>query len=546
MEGDTDAQVAEVAPEGEAAAEAQPPVAEADEATEAEPPAAEEVEAETAQPPVAEEVGDEGNLAAQESAATRIQAVQRGKAARRETAARRGGAQSTTGAAEEEEGAAEVEAPMPEEDASPPQVPPAEEGLLPRSDTALLPPESDGLGAYFEGQGLAAAYASAAQAAGRKVNYLVHRSLAESQEAGLDTFFVEAPGSHKLVFSSRLGDDDVPVLLQTLSGHAAFLARLDLSCNLFTDAGIEQLSRGLLGSRAKSLREVSVRANSIGPRGCEALCQAIRGCPGLQSLDVSQNPLGRAGGLSIVDLLQGSQSLLDLRLADTEIDINVLVAISTALMTNRPMLELCNLENPRLSTLQEDHTVHIGRMLRVNTHVQAIYLGKHKIRDDGVRQLVSFLLENKTLQVLDLRCNELGAEGAKHLSKFLASDCQLVSLNLAGNRIGERANVDGVRAIGESLLINRRLRYLDLNCNLLCGQALELLGEALEQNTTLEALAVVTSEWDQHASFKFHQVLNDRSRQPPLCCDFVTKEVDLRIDICKVEDWRRPDLFFGA
>merc|ERR1719235_1760135 len=227
---------------------------------------------------------------------------------------------------------------------------------------------------------------------------------------------------------------------------------------------------------------------------------------------------------------------MELHVADTEIDIDVLVATSAVLLTGNSQLKVCNLENPRIQTLQEDHTVHIGRMLRMDTHISDIYLGKHRMRDDGVRQLVSFLLENKTLQVLDLRCNELGAEGAKHLSKFLASDCQLVSLNLAGNRIGERANVDGIRAIAESLLINRRLRYLDLNCNLLCGQALELLGEALEQNTTLEALAVVTSEWDQQASFKFHQVLNDRSRQPPLCCDFVTKEVDLRIDICKVED----------
>jgi len=159
---------------------------------------------------------------------------------------------------------------------------------------------------------------------------------------------------------------------------------------------------------------------------------------------------------------------------------------------------------------------------------------------------VDFLLENKTLKVLDLRCNELGAEGAKHLGKFLASDCQITSLNLAGNRIGERANVDGARAIAESLLINRCLRYLDLNCNMLCGQALELLGEAMEHNTTLQALAVVTSEWDQPSSFKFHQVLNDRARQRPLCCDFVTKEVDLRIDICKVEDWLRPDVSFGA
>jgi len=272
----------------------------------------------------------------------------------------------------------------------------------------------------------------------------------------------------------------------------------------------------------------------------------LRDCPNLRRLDVSLNPLGRAGGLTLVKLLQERPDIQELELADTEIDIDAVVAFSTALLFGQSRLALFNLENPRIQTLQEDHTVHIGRMLRVNTQLQVLYLGKHKMRDEGVRQLVDFLLENKTLEVLDLRCNELGADGAKHLGKYLAMDCPLTSLNLGGNRIGERQNAEGARAIAESLLVNQRLRYLDLNCNGLCGPALELLGEACEQNTTLQALALVASDWDQQSSYKFHQVLNDRARQRPLCCDFVTKEVDLRIDICKVEDWRRSDIFFGA
>merc|ERR1719182_597957 len=153
----------------------------------------------------------------------------------------------------------------------------------------------------------------------------------------------------------------------------------------------------------------------------------------------------------LVEFLQGSEQLLELQLADTEIDIDVLVAISAVLLTGTSQLKVCNLENPRIQTLQEDHTVHLGRMLRVDTTLSEIYLGKHRMRDDGVRQLVSFLLENKTLRVLDLRCNELGAEGAVHLGNLLRMDCQLVQLNLSGNRIGEQGNVNGARAIAEAL-----------------------------------------------------------------------------------------------
>merc|ERR1712056_129613 len=101
-----------------------------------------------------------------------------------------------------------------------------------------------------------------------------------------------------------------------------------------------------------------------------------------------------------------------------------------------------------------------------NTNLIEIYLGKHKMRDEGVRQLVSFLLENKTLRVLDLRCNELGADGAKHLGVLLSSDCQLSHLNLSSNRIGEKSNVDGMKAVASALLNNRMLRHLDLNNNM--------------------------------------------------------------------------------
>merc|ERR1719217_1827038 len=175
-------------------------------------------------------------------------------------------------------------------------------------------------------------------------------------------------------------------------------------------------------------------------------------------------------------------------------------------------------------------------MLRTNTGLTEVYLGKHRMRDAGVQQLVGFLLENKTLRVLDLRCNELGAEGARHLGNLLRMDCQLVQLNLSGNRIGEKSNVNGARALAEALTSNRMLKHLDLNNNGLCGEALQLLGAAVDQNSTLQSIALFNSNWDQVSSYKFHQILNDRARILPLRADFVTSEDDLRIDICQAED----------
>lgn len=405
------------------------------------------------------------------------------------------------------------------------------------------PAESDevddrmGLAPFLTDNGLAKEYVEEATAAKRKVNHLVERCLLEACEARAEVLAIDAPGSHPSVFSSRLADEDVPVLVKVLSGAAPFLVRLDLSYNHFGNAGAEQLAQGLLGRRAKRLEILSIRGNSIGPRGCTAICQAMKRCPSLRCFDAGHNPLERAGGLSIVDFMQACPDIEDLRVPDTQIDIDVLVAVAAVLLTDVPLLKVCDLENPRLQTLREEHIVHLGRMLRVNTHLFEIRLGKHRMRDEGVRQLVSFLVENKTLRVLDLRCNELGAEGAQHLGVLLSQDCQLTRLNLDSNRIGDNDNVEGARALADALLRNRRLSRLDLNHNQLCGEALQLLGEAIVQNNTLETVTLFHSKWDQTSSLKFDQIFSDRARILPLKADFITKHVDLRIDICLLQDF---------
>jgi len=180
-------------------------------------------------------------------------------------------------------------------------------------------------------------------------------------------------------------------------------------------------------------------------------------------------------------------------------------------------------------------------MLRVNTHLSEIYLGKHRMRDEGVRQLVSFLVENKTLRLLDLRCNEIGVAGAQHLGTLLKDDCQLALMNLSSNRIGEEDNVEGARAIADALLSNRMLRYLSVDCNSLCGEALGFMADAIANNSTLESVALFHNKWDQPSSLKFHEILADSSRILPLHTDFVTSQVDDRIDVCKLHDFElRP------
>ncbi|CAJ1447263.1 unnamed protein product [Effrenium voratum] len=344
-----------------------------------------------------------------------------------------------------------------------------------------------------------------------------------------------APGNDKRVFTSRLGDEDMLVFSKVFYVVTPFLCRLDLSYNLLGDEGAKQLASLMgPGPRASALSSLQLRSNDIGPEGAEALCGALRNTRSLRRFDISMNPLGKEGGLLVVSLLQKSPELLELLMGDTKSDIDVLVALAAVLRRHPSQLKVLDVQNPRIFTLQEDHTVHLGKMLRNNTTITELYLGKQRMRDDGARQLVDFLLENKVLRVLDLRCNELGAEAAYSLGTLLAHGSELVSLNLSCNRIGEKDNVEGARAIAEGLTHNSKLQHLDLNHNELCCQALSLLGDSL-QKSNLDSLRLFHNHWDQPSSYLFHTILNSRMRRQQLKADFTTSEVDQHIHICKVE-----------
>jgi len=466
---------------------------------------------------------DIGDGAEEQAAATRVQAMYRGKQARAEVEAKKASKGSVQAG---DMYAADVDNRY--------------DGGGQSLDDGDYGEVGDGVQPFFQDFALLKSYQAECAKIGRPVNGLVERSLLESGEANGKTYFIEAPGNQPVTFSSRLNDVDMGTFATVFSPSVRFLSRLDLSYNLIGDDGALALVApgGVLVSEASNLRSVILKGNSIGPKGCDALCRGLRDCRGLRRLDLSNNPLKKIGGLAIAEFLQNNLTLQEVYLSDSEIDIDALVAIAAVLHVNNQTLKVCGVENPRVGTLQEEHTVHFGRMLRVNTGLSEIYLGKHKIRDDGVKHLVSFLVENKTLRVLDLRCNEIGAEGAKSLGYLLKTDCQLMQLNLSGNRIGERGNTSGAQAIAEALLSNRMLSHLDLNHNMLCGEALQLIAMAVDENSTLESIALFDNQWDQSASYKFHQIFHDRARVFPIQADFITNEVDLRIHICKVQDWK--------
>ncbi|CAD7922126.1 unnamed protein product [Amoebophrya sp. A25] len=267
----------------------------------------------------------------------------------------------------------------------------------------------------------------------------------------------------------------------------------------------------------------------------------------LTRLDVSENPLGKLGGLALAAFLQRNNTLLELFAADTELDIDALIAISAVLHVNNDTLRVLDVQNPRIFSLEADHCTHFGKMLAVSPSLAEVYFGKFRLRDSGLELFLDDVqVDHQRLQVLDLRCNEIGARGAECVAELVKWG-KLQKLNLDANRIGERDNVTGAQALGDALVETRSLRHLSINSNSLCDAALCVLlkpvaEEAIERDFRLECFENLwRSPADETATTSAVKILHEigtKERIYRFKCDAGSQKVDTSLFVCakNVED----------
>ena len=79
-----------------------------------------------------------------------------------------------------------------------------------------------------------------------------------------------------------------------------------------------------------------------------------------------------------------------------------LIAFATVLNHNTTLKALC-VNRPLLFSHQEETTVHMSRMLKVNSTLAELHLQKCDLRDFGAERLVETLVHNIGLKYLDVR-----------------------------------------------------------------------------------------------------------------------------------------------
>jgi Ran GTPase-activating protein (RanGAP) involved in mRNA processing and transport len=374
----------------------------------------------------------------------------------------------------------------------------------------------------FDPKATIAEYESSCKAKNFKPNPLVIKSVSESAN---NRFGIEAPGNDATTFHNRLKIDKLEILTTVFTPKAQFLQRLDLSYN-FIDADGVKLLCGMM-SGAANLRYLVLTGNEIGYEPCaELLSTVVSAGTELRVLDLSKNPLGTRGGLAVAEFLSKDDLLHELNVEDTKLEIDALIALAAVLHVSNNTLRVLHVSRPSLFTLQEEHVMHFGLMLQMNTGLKQVHLGMHQIYDSGVGVLVHYLVENRTLLRLDLSSNQIGWRGAHSLAVLLQEDCLLEELNLAHNRIGEKAETTGAEQLGRALQQNRSLLRLNVNDNQLCGEALVYLANGVAVNQNIQHVSLFRNQWNQASARRFDRIFADTARISPLEADFYTYQVD--------------------
>ncbi|RMX38058.1 hypothetical protein pdam_00003096 [Pocillopora damicornis] len=176
--------------------------------------------------------------------------------------------------------------------------------------------------------------------------------------------------------------------------------------------------------------------NDIGPAGGEAIAKGLQVNETLGKLRLNGNKIKNKGGMAIAGALQVNTMLEELDLGETDQEIESIIAMTTVLNLNNT-LKSVNLNRPVLFTRQEETTVHVAKMLKVNsnTPLEVLNLAYNRIEDDGAIALADALAAYNT----NLTTNNIAGDGLCAVAKAMRSNGALHAVYIWGNKLEEPA-----------------------------------------------------------------------------------------------------------
>ena len=281
--------------------------------------------------------------------------------------------------------------------------------------------------------------------------------------------------------NNNIGDKGAKELGGALRRNNALL-QLDLSQTGVGPEGTKALAESLRYN--VTLLQLNIAENRIGAEEAKMLSDALRHNTVLQQLDLQTNNIDAEGARALSESLRYNVALQKLNLDDNVLSPNALDEVKSALGNPRRQRRSRTPLRTRASGWQKlDLATAVERLQSNAPDLVALGLVS-QIGADGAKALAGALLNNSSLQQLQLYGNDIGPEGAEALAKALKCNSALKELNLYYNNIG----AEGAKAFAEALRHNSSLQQVNFSCNDIGAEGAKALAEALRFNMALRQL----------------------------------------------------------
>ena len=281
------------------------------------------------------------------------------------------------------------------------------------------------------------------------------------------------------------------------------LVSLELPRNGFTaDSG--KILASILESQRETLLYLDLSHNPLTAEGVDKLIEPLSDPPRgvssimpscvLVNLNLTDTQLGAKGAASIARLIKHNRTLKELHLGGNEIKRGI-SKLAPVLAATRS-LEVVSLQNNSLGP-RASILAKALKASEVEWTLTSLDLAGNDIRLPGIMAFQDLLVMDRRIKSLQLGYNGLGEEGAKLLGLVLKFNYTLKELGLQGNHIGD----DGAMFLAKELASNNNtLERLQLDWNKIGPRGASGLAEALKQNSTLCHISLADNEIDSEGA----------------------------------------------
>ena len=276
--------------------------------------------------------------------------------------------------------------------------------------------------------------------------------------------------------------------------------------------------------------------NSLGDEGAINFAQVIKVNEFITTLDLSCNGISDIGGVAIASAFipaanptgqpaQWNRSLWYLNMSGNNMRDDAMVAFSNAIACHRQFTQL----DVRNNQIGGRGCQHLARTWRRTQTSCVVLVSGNPLGDEGVTNYCSawkgsvlalnncdvskggaeaigtLLVDNTTLQVLNLAWNTLGYKGTEALVDRLSMKrCVLYSINLQDNCLDDDAAEEIARLIEANI---PTLKKIDISRNAIRDKGGEAVARSMQRSTVLEAMIVSHNHMADKAMEQFAEAV---------------------------------------